>query len=47
MVLGVNEEDNARYFGEVVTPEASGLCVTTKVKGGEFYIANREFFRSW
>lgn len=40
VVLGVDEEDDAGYFGEVVAPEAAGLGVPAQVKGCEFYVAD-------
>jgi hypothetical protein len=47
VVLCVDEEDDAADFGEVVTPEASGLGVTAEIEGCEFYVADGEFFRGW
>jgi hypothetical protein len=40
VVLGVDEEDDAADFGEVVAPEAAGLRVAAQVERREFYIAN-------
>lgn len=39
VVFGVDEEDDTGDFGEVVPPEASGLCVTTEIEGRELHIA--------
>lgn len=39
VVLGVDEEDDAADFGEVVAPEAAGLRVAAQVEGREFHVA--------
>lgn len=46
VVFRVDKEDDAADFGEVITPEAAGLCVAAKVKGGKLDVAYRELFRS-
>lgn len=44
-VLGVDEEDDAVDFGEVVLPQAAGLLVAAEVVGGELDVADCEFLR--
>lgn len=46
-VFGVDEEDDAADFGEVVFPEATSLLVAAEVEGGEADAADGEFFASW
>ena len=43
-VLGVDEEDNAADFGEVVLPQAAGLLVAAEVEGVEAHAADGELF---
>lgn len=45
MVFGVDEEDDAGYFGEVVSPESSCLGVAAEIEGGELYVTYRKLFR--
>jgi hypothetical protein len=43
-VFGVDEEDDAADFGEVVLPQAAGLLVTAQVESGEAAAADGELF---
>ena len=43
-VFGVDEEDDAGHFGEVVLPQAAGLLVAAEVESGEAAAADGEFF---
>ena len=47
VVFGVDEEDDAADFGEVVFPEAARLLMAAQVEGGEAAVANGEFFGGW
>lgn len=43
-VFGVDEEDHAADFGEVVLPQTTRLLVTAEIEGGEAAGANGELF---
>lgn len=46
VVLGVDEEDDTVDVGEVISPDTTGLLVTTQIKGVESNIANGKLLRS-
>lgn len=46
VVLGVDEEDDAVDFREVVLPEAAGLLVTAEIEGCEAHVADGELLGS-
>lgn len=46
-VLGVDQEDDAAHFGEVVFPQPARLLVAAEIEGRESAAADAEFFGGW
>ena len=42
VVFGIDEEDNAADFREVIAPKTAGLCVASEIEGCELYVADGE-----
>lgn len=46
-ISSVNEVDNAANLGEIVSPQTTGLKMSTEIEGGELDVANSQLLRCY
>lgn len=47
IVSGIDEEDNARDFGEIISPNTASLEMASQIVGREVYVAYRKLLRGY